>query len=83
MRPIGISLSRQLIGSWAGGVAQKANVLLGYLALCSPENLGANWPATNLAAARRFVRNAGRGQPNLRYRLSERKKTWLKQPFLG
>jgi hypothetical protein len=32
-------------------------------------------------AARRFVRNAGGEQPGLRYRLSERKKIWLKRPF--
>lgn len=34
-------------------------------------------------AARRFVANAGGERPDLRYRLSERKKIWLKRPFSG
>lgn len=34
-------------------------------------------------ARRRFVRNAGGERPGLRYRLSERKKIWLKRPFSG
>jgi hypothetical protein len=34
-------------------------------------------------AARRFVGNAGGERPGLRYRLSERKKIWLKRPFSG
>jgi hypothetical protein len=34
-------------------------------------------------AAGRFVANAGRERPDLRYRLSERKKIWLKRPYSG
>ena len=41
------------------------------------------WREPYDVAARRFVRNAGGERPGLRYRLSERKKIWLKRPYSG